>query len=68
MIRIALADDHIVLRAGLKSLLEHQRDFEVVGEAGDGRELLRVVDETSPDIVITDIGMSGLNGTEAPRR
>jgi len=65
MIRIALADDHTVLRAGLKSLLERHRDFEVVGEAGDGRELLRVVDEETPDIVITDIGMPKLNGAEA---
>lgn len=65
MIRIALADDHIVLRAGLKSLLERQRDFEIVGEAGDGRELLRVVDEVTPDVVITDIGMPKLNGVEA---
>ena len=65
MIRIALADDHTVLRAGLKSLLERQRDFEVVGEATDGRELLQVVDETTPDVVITDIGMPRLNGAEA---
>ena len=65
MIRIVLADDHNVLRAGLKSLLEGQRDFQVVGEAGDGRELVRVVDETKPDVVITDIGMPKLNGAEA---
>jgi two-component system, NarL family, response regulator NreC len=65
MIRIALADDHTVLRAGLKSLMERQRDFEVVGEADDGRELLRVVDEATPDVVITDIGMPKLNGVEA---
>ena len=65
MIRIALADDHIVLRAGLKLLLERQRDFEVVAEASDGRELLRLVEELSPDVVITDIGMPRLNGTEA---
>ncbi len=65
MIRIVLADDHIVLRAGLKSLLERQRDFEVVGEAGDGRELLRTVDEATPDVVITDISMPRLNGAEA---
>ena len=64
-IRIALADDHTVLRAGLRSLLDHQRDFEVVGEAGNGRELLRVVDNTNPDVVVTDIGMPMLNGTEA---
>jgi two-component system response regulator NreC len=65
MIRIVLADDHNVLRAGLKSLLERQRDFEVVGEASDGRELLRVVQELTPHVVITDIGMPRLNGTEA---
>ena len=65
MIRIALADDHTVLRAGLKSLLERQSDLKVVGEANDGRELLRVVDETTPDVVITDIGMPRLNGAEA---
>jgi two-component system response regulator NreC len=65
MIRIALADDHTVLRAGLKSLLERQRDFEVVGEASDGRELLHIVDEAIPDVVITDIGMPKLNGAEA---
>ncbi|WP_446743385.1 response regulator [Silvibacterium acidisoli] len=65
MIRIALADDHTVLRAGLKMLLERQRDFEIVGEASDGRELLRVVDEVTPDVVVTDIGMPKLNGAEA---
>jgi two-component system response regulator NreC len=65
MIRIVLADDHHVLRAGLKSLLERQRDFTVVGEASDGRELLRLVEELTPDVVITDISMPRLNGTEA---
>ena len=65
MIRIVLADDHTVLRAGLKALLERQHDFKVVGEAADGRELLGLVDETNPDVVITDIGMPKLNGTEA---
>jgi DNA-binding NarL/FixJ family response regulator len=65
MIRIVLADDHIVLRAGLKSLLDRQRDFEVVGESSDGRELLRVVDAMAPDVVVTDIAMPKLNGTEA---
>lgn len=65
MIRIVLADDHNVLRTGLKSLLERQRDFAVVGEASDGRELLLLVEELTPDVVITDIGMPRLNGTEA---
>lgn len=65
MIRIVLADDHVVLRAGLKSLLERQKDFLVVGEAADGRELMRVVDEMNPDVVITDLAMPKLNGTDA---
>jgi two-component system, NarL family, response regulator NreC len=65
MIRIVLADDHTVLRAGLKALLEGQRDFEVVGEASDGRELIRIVEQTTPDVVITDLGMPNLNGTDA---
>jgi two-component system, NarL family, response regulator NreC len=68
MIRIVLADDHTVLRAGLRSLLERHRDFQVVGEASDGRELLRLVDQLKPDVVITDIGMQQLNGTEATQQ
>ncbi len=63
MIRLVLADDHVVLRAGLKSLLERQKDFLVVGEAADRRELLRVVDAMNPDVVITDMAMPKLNGT-----
>ncbi|MFN7925680.1 MAG: response regulator transcription factor [Bryobacteraceae bacterium] len=65
MIRIALADDHAVIRSGLHALLERNPDFQVVGEAGDGRELVNLVDEQLPDVVITDIGMPNLNGTEA---
>jgi DNA-binding NarL/FixJ family response regulator len=68
VIRIVLADDHTVLRAGLKSILERHREFQVVGEAGDGRELLRRVDELKPDVVVTDIGMQQLNGTEATQQ
>jgi len=68
VIRIVLADDHTVLRAGLKSLMERHRDFEVVGEAGNGRELLRRVDELKPDVVVTDIGMQQLNGIEATQQ
>lgn len=65
MIRIVLADDHVVLRSGLRALLEQNADFQVVGEASDGRELLKLVAALEPDVVVTDVGMPNLNGTEA---
>ena len=65
MIRIVLADDHAVLRSGLRALLERNADFQVVGEANDGRELIKLVAELEPHVVVTDIGMPNLNGTEA---
>lgn len=68
MIRIVLADDHALLRSGLRALLERNSDFQVIGESGDGRELLRLVDELHPDIVVTDLSMPVLNGTEATRQ
>ncbi len=68
MIRIVLADDHVVLRSGLRALLERHADFEIVGEASDGRELLRIVDDVSPQVVVTDIAMPNLNGTEATQQ
>jgi two-component system response regulator NreC len=68
MTRIILADDHAVLRSGLRALLERNADFEVVGEASDGRELLKLVEQLEPDIVVTDIGMPNLNGTQATQQ
>jgi len=68
MIRIVLADDHVVLRSGLRALLEQNADFQVVGEASDGRGLLKLVAELEPDVVVTDIGMPNLNGTEATQQ
>ena len=68
MIRIVLADDHAVLRSGLRALLERHAEFQVVGEANDGRELIKLVDELTPDVVVTDIGMPNLNGTEATQQ
>ena len=65
MIRIVLADDHAVMRSGLRALLERNEDFQVLGEASDGRELLALVENLRPDIVITDIAMPNLNGSEA---
>jgi len=67
-IRILLADDHNVLREGMRLLLERQPGFEVVGEASDGRETIGLVEEQQPDVVIMDIAMPNLNGIEATRR
>ena len=67
-IRILLADDHTVVRDGLRALLEKQPDMAVVAEAADGRDSIRLAEEQSPDVVIMDIGMPNLNGIEATRR
>jgi DNA-binding NarL/FixJ family response regulator len=67
-IRILLADDHGVVRKGLRFLLERQPDMEVVGEAPDGREAVRLAEELDPNIVIMDIAMPLLNGIEATTR
>jgi DNA-binding NarL/FixJ family response regulator len=66
-IRILLADDHGIIRQGLRSLLEKEPDMQVVGEAEDGRRAIELVNECSPDIVIMDITMPNLNGVEATR-
>ena len=67
-IRILLADDHTVVRDGLRALLEKQPDMTVVAEASDGRDSIRLAEEQSPDVVVMDIGMPSLNGIEATRR
>ena len=67
-IRIVLADDHRMVREGLRSLLERQPDIEVVAEAEDGAGVLKLVEELSPDIVIMDVAMPDLNGAEATRQ
>lgn len=64
-VRILLADDHSIVRKGLRVLLEAQPGFEVAGEAGDGREAVRLAEELKPDIVVMDIAMPQLNGIEA---
>jgi DNA-binding NarL/FixJ family response regulator len=64
-IRILLADDHTIVRAGLRLILEKIEGVEVVGEASDGREALQLVKTTTPTIVVMDISMAGLNGLEA---
>jgi DNA-binding NarL/FixJ family response regulator len=65
---ILLADDHKIIRDGLQSLLESQNDYEVVGEATDGRTAVKLAKELRPDIVIMDIGLPELNGVEATRQ
>ena len=67
-IRILLADDHTVMRAGLKLLLERQPDMEVVGEAEDGRQAVELADAHEPEVVVMDIAMPQLNGIEATRQ
>ncbi|MGW7668683.1 response regulator [Streptomyces sp. NPDC054775] len=68
MIRVLLADDQSLVRAGFKALLDAQPDIEVTGEAADGEEALRGVRETRPDVVLMDIRMPVLDGLAAARR
>lgn len=66
-IRILLADDHALLRQGTAELLQHEPDFEIVGQAGDGLEAVRMAHESRPDIVIMDVRMPVLSGIDATR-
>lgn len=64
-IRIALIDDHTLFRSGLKALLTRQSDFEIVGEAADGLEGVKLVEQIKPDIVLLDLNMPTMSGNEA---
>lgn len=66
--RVILAEDHTLVRAGIRALLENLPGVEVVGEAGDGQEALRLIAQHQPDVVVMDIGMPKLNGLEAAAR
>ncbi|HEX5506214.1 MAG TPA: response regulator transcription factor [Thermomicrobiales bacterium] len=68
MIRVLLADDHGILRAGLRALLANEPDIAVVGEAADGEEAVAQAADLRPDVVVMDIAMPGLDGLEATRR
>ena len=68
MIRVLLADDQALVRAGFKALLDAQDDIEVVGEAADGAEAVRLAEQLGPDVVLMDIRMPELDGIEATRR
>ena len=67
-IRVLLADDHTLVLAGIRGLLTRLADVEVVGEAADGREALRLAEALRPDIVLLDIAMPGMNGLEVAQR
>jgi two-component system response regulator NreC len=63
--RIVIAEDHTILREGLRSLLSSNPGFEIVGEAGDGREAIRCAEKFKPDLILTDLSMPRMNGMEA---
>ncbi|MBN1643392.1 MAG: response regulator transcription factor, partial [Dehalococcoidales bacterium] len=67
-IKVLLADDHAVLREGMRNLLSREKDVEVVGEANNGEEAVRLASELKPTVVLMDIVMPGLNGIEATRQ
>jgi len=67
-IRIIIADDHAVVREGTRTLLEREVDLEVIGEAGDGKEAIKLIEELKPDVAILDISMPEISGIEVTRR
>ena len=65
--RVVIAEDHTILREGLRALLSAESDLEVIGEAEDGRQAIRRVEELGPDLILTDLSMPKMNGVEAIR-
>lgn len=68
MIKVLLADDHSIVRAGLRRIVEESGDMEVIAEAADGMEAIGLIQETSPDVAVIDISMPGLDGLEVVSR
>ena len=67
-IRVLLAEDHVVVRQGTRQLLERESDFDIVGEAGDGEEAVRLASQLKPDVIIMDVAMPKLSGIEATKQ
>ena len=67
-IRVLFAEDHQLVREGLRSLMRDEHDIEIVGEAGDGLDAVLMAESLRPDVVLMDVGLPGLNGIEAARR
>lgn len=67
-IRILLVEDHLLTRIGLKTVIERRSDFKVIGEAEDGEQAIRAVDEFSPDVILMDVGMPIMDGIEASKK
>jgi NarL family two-component system response regulator YdfI len=65
MIRVLIADDHDVVRDGLKLILETEEDFQVIGEAGDGAQAVQLAEELQPDVILMDLRMPGMDGLQA---
>jgi two-component system, NarL family, response regulator NreC len=68
MTSIVVVDDHLMMRQGLCALLKAQPDFQVLGDAGDGEEALRLIERLHPDVIVLDMAMPGINGIEVARR
>ena len=68
MIKIVVNDDHQIVRGGVVALLNAEPDFEVIGQAGDGLDAVRIVEELKPDVLVTDIEIPGISGFEVTRR
>lgn len=68
MISIILVDDHVIMREGLRNLLEEESDIEIIGEADNGRDAVKISIEKNPDIVVMDVAMQDMNGIEATRQ
>ncbi len=64
-INIILVDDHKLLRAGLKNIIEQRSNMHIIGEANDGREAIKICSKLQPDVLVIDVAMPGLNGIEA---
>ena len=67
-IKIVLVDDHKLLRAGLRNIIEQKANMEIIDEASDGREAIKIAENLKPDVIVMDVAMPGLNGIEAAKQ